>query len=70
MPRADAHKTVSRTEIGALQQSDFASCSRGMFEIQPPWKTKLVQFALTVYHHQEIQSHLSLAASPADKKNK
>lgn len=69
MPRADTHKTDIRAEIRALQQSDFASSRRGMFEIQPPSKTMLVQIAVTDYHHREIQSHLSRLPLP-DKKTK
>lgn len=67
MPRADRPKTSIRIEIRALQQSDLASSRRGMFEIQPPSKTMLVQIAVTDYHHREIQSH-HFAASPAERK--
>jgi len=69
MPRADTVKTANRTEIRALQQSDFPSSRQGLFEIQAPLKTMLVQIALTDYHHQEIQSHLSRRPLPTRKQN-
>ena len=67
MPRADKLKISIRTEIRALQQSDFASSRQGMFEIQPQLKTMLVQIAVTDYHRREIQSHHSRLPLPTRK---